>query len=154
MASVPRTLRSLISEARARGSWGTLRAIKMNKFGTLQFLIGEDPQGNRYFANTGDTFGRDRWVEYADVKNFDSSNVSPAWHAWLHKMTDVPGDKVADPFFAVATGKNPTGTRNAYVPRAHRNSGTGEGVRERKVEMWNPKGKEEVAGLKDVLDLK
>jgi hypothetical protein len=55
------SVRAMLAEAKWRGLWGTVRAVKMNKF----------------FENKGDSFGRDRWVEYSDSKNFDSSNISP-----------------------------------------------------------------------------
>lgn len=156
MAGVSKAARALLSEAKARGTWGTIRAIKMNKFGTLQYLVGEDAQGNRFFDNPGDTFGRDRWVEYKDVKNFDSCSISPGWHAWLHKMTDVTGDRAEDPIFVRPTTKNFTGTSKAYVPSAHRNSGHSSGPASQKFEAWDPSTGSEpkASGLKDVLDLK
>jgi NADH:ubiquinone oxidoreductase subunit len=72
-------VRALMAEAHWRGVWGTVRAIKMNKFGTKQFLVAEDEQGNKFFENKHESFGRDRWVEYSDAKNFDSSNISPRY---------------------------------------------------------------------------
>jgi NADH ubiquinone oxidoreductase subunit NDUFA12 len=71
------SVRAMLAEAKWRGLWGTVRAVKMNKFGTQQFFVAEDEQGNKFFENKGDSFGRDRWVEYSDSKNFDSSNISP-----------------------------------------------------------------------------
>ena len=32
--------------------------------------------------------GQHRWVEYADIHNYDSSTVTAAWHPWLHHMSD------------------------------------------------------------------
>lgn len=156
MASLPATMRALLSEARARGTWGTIRAIKMDKFGSLRYLVGEDEQGNRFFENPHETFGRDRWVEYSDVKNFDSANIAPRWHAWLHKMTDDVVDPAQDPSYVRPVTRNLTGTARAYVPTAHRNSGRSAGPAPSKFQSWDPSGgaKERKAGLKDVLDLK
>jgi NADH:ubiquinone oxidoreductase subunit len=156
MASFPATARALFAEARARGTWGTIRAMKMNKFGSLRYLVGEDEQCNRFYENRHETFGRDRWVEYSDVKNFDSSNISPRWHAWLHKMTDDVGDVKSDPSYVRPVTRNLTGTPAAYVPPAHRNSGRSKGAVPSKFQSWDPSSPPEVpaAGLKDVLDLK
>jgi NADH:ubiquinone oxidoreductase subunit len=157
MASLPATMRALMSEVRARGTWGTIRALKMNKFGSLHYLVGEDEQGNRFFENQHETFGRDRWVEYSDIKNFDSSNISPRWHAWLHKMTDDVVDPSANPTYVRAVTRNRTGTPNAYVPTAHRNSGRSSGPAPSKFQSWDPNATAksgEKPGLKDVLDLK
>jgi hypothetical protein len=136
--SVP-AIRALIAEARWRGTWGTIRALKLNKFGTQKYFgrspaavrvrphakryvfdwetrafvrpwpvplqphassnlvrceiycvglqtmndcdhsspVAEDDLGNKFFENKTETYGRDRWVEYSDEKNFDSSNISP-----------------------------------------------------------------------------
>lgn len=162
MGSLPATFRALMNEARARGTWGTIRAVKMNKFGSLRFLVGEDEQGNRFFENPGETYGRDRWVEYSDVKNFDASNISPRWHAWLHKMTDTVVDPAKDPTYVRPVTRNLTGTPAAYVPSAHRNSGAGSGPAPSKYESWEPStgsagapgGKKGEELGKDVLDLK
>lgn len=32
--------------------------------------------------------GQHRWVEYADIHNYDSSSVTADWHPWLHHMSD------------------------------------------------------------------
>ena len=35
--------------------------------------------------------GQHRWVEYADIHNYDAAMISPDWHGWMHHMTDSPG---------------------------------------------------------------
>lgn len=149
--------RALMNEVRWRGTWGTIRAIKMNKMGTMQYFVAEDEQGNKYFENPHETYGRDRWVEYSDFKNFDSSNVSPQWHAWLHKMVDDVDAVPPAPVYGRPVTRNLSGTPQAYVPTAHRNSGKSEGAQKPKYEAWEPQGESKgkpTAGMKDVLDLK
>lgn len=52
-------------------------------------MVGTDSVGNKYWEKTIDTqFGRHRWVEYADYKNYNASAVPPEWHGWLHYITD------------------------------------------------------------------
>jgi len=58
------------------------------KFGTL---IGADKWGNKYYENLDYPFGQHRWVEYADIHNYDAAMISPDWHGWMHHMTDSPG---------------------------------------------------------------
>ena len=90
--------------------------MKMNKLSNKPKLVGRDEFGNNYFEDTTESFGRNRWVEYArpnkfasggpaglgpDTKGahdgttdhgFDASQVGPQWHGWLHYMSDeTPG---------------------------------------------------------------
>lgn len=74
------TLRTLAAEARWRGLWGTVRAIKMHRLGSKSYLVGEDEAGNRFFNNPALPAGRDRWVEYAEAKNFDAVKIAPEWY--------------------------------------------------------------------------
>ena len=46
-------------------------------------FVGTDEYGNNYFKSSN---GTKRWVNYKDV--CDASNISPAWHSWIHKTTD------------------------------------------------------------------
>ena len=32
--------------------------------------------------------GQHRWVEYADIHNYDAAMISPDWHGWIHYMHD------------------------------------------------------------------
>jgi hypothetical protein len=52
--------------------------------------MGADAAGNRYYENRVDyTYGQHRWVEPADIHNFDSAQVPPEWHGWLTCMNDA-----------------------------------------------------------------
>ena len=46
-------------------------------------FVGTDEYGNNYFKSSD---GTKRWVNYKGV--CDASNISPAWHSWIHKTTD------------------------------------------------------------------
>ncbi|CDF39984.1 NADH:ubiquinone oxidoreductase [Chondrus crispus] len=154
-------IRSLVAEARWRGLWGTVRAIKMNKMGTMSCYVGEDTFQNRYFEDRTETYGRDRWVEYVDERNPDSLKVEPEWHAWLHHNTDdAPSQHpLPRPVYEKPSSGNPTGTRDAYVPPHHRLSKKFDGNASEKYETWAPQGRKKAEGGKPdsedkVLDLK
>jgi NADH:ubiquinone oxidoreductase subunit len=52
--------------------------------------MGCDAHGNRYYENRTDyPFGQHRWVEPADIHNFDSSHIPPEWHGWMTSMNDA-----------------------------------------------------------------
>lgn len=34
--------------------------------------------------------GQHRWVEYADIHNFDASQIPPEWHGWMTHTFDEP----------------------------------------------------------------
>ena len=46
-------------------------------------FVGTDEYGNNYFKSSN---GTKRWVNYNGV--CDASNISPAWHSWIHKTTN------------------------------------------------------------------
>lgn len=54
-------------------------------------MVGEDSNGNKYYENTGYQSGRHRWVEYADLDNYNTTSVPREWHGWLHHVDDEPG---------------------------------------------------------------
>ena len=57
------------------------------KFGTY---MGCDAMGNRYYENRVDyPFGQHRWVEPANIHNFDSTHIPPEWHGWMCHMHDA-----------------------------------------------------------------
>mmetsp|Transcript_39688 Transcript_39688/g.95870 ORF Transcript_39688/g.95870 Transcript_39688/m.95870 type:complete len:245 (-) Transcript_39688:4372-5106(-) len=57
------------------------------KVGTF---MGSDAMGNRYYENRVDyPFGQHRWIEPADVHNFDSTMVPPEWHGWMLSVNDA-----------------------------------------------------------------
>jgi len=56
------------------------------KMGTY---MGCDAMGNRYYENTVDyPIGQHRWIEPADIHNFDSTHIPPEWHGWMSSMND------------------------------------------------------------------
>lgn len=57
------------------------------KFGTY---MGCDAMGNRYYENRIDyPWGQHRWVEPADINNFDATQIPPEWHGWMHHVNDA-----------------------------------------------------------------
>eukprot|EP00341_Mesodinium_pulex_P010219 CAMPEP_0116903566 /NCGR_PEP_ID=MMETSP0467-20121206/10823_1 /TAXON_ID=283647 /ORGANISM="Mesodinium pulex, Strain SPMC105" /LENGTH=185 /DNA_ID=CAMNT_0004577891 /DNA_START=31 /DNA_END=585 /DNA_ORIENTATION=+ len=55
------------------------------KFGVLK---GSDMMGNKYYEDLDLPYGQHRWVEYADIHNFDATMIPPEWHGWMHHMYD------------------------------------------------------------------
>jgi NADH ubiquinone oxidoreductase subunit NDUFA12 len=52
--------------------------------------MGADAMGNRYYENRVDyPLGQHRWVEPADIHNFDSTHVPPEWHCWMTHVNDA-----------------------------------------------------------------
>jgi len=52
--------------------------------------MGCDAAGNRYYENRVDyPFGQHRWVEPADIHNYDASQIPPEWHGWMTSMNDA-----------------------------------------------------------------
>lgn len=162
IARVVSAVRALAGEARWRGLWGTVVALKLNKFGSMKNFVHEDEFGNRYFENRHTTYGRDRWIEYSERKNPDSSRVPPEWHAWLHHIVDErPSEKplLKKSWEKEVTG-NLTGTQNAYAPVHNPLSRNFVGLAKEKTMAWDPKsdtgvvkGKPGLAEM-DIYDLK
>ena len=80
--------------------------------------VGEDTFGNRYYRERGaGTRGRRRrWVIYAGMA--EASKVPPEWHAWLHRIVDMPPTVTAikrRPWHKPHL-PNLTGTAHAYRP--------------------------------------
>lgn len=62
------------------------------KFGTL---MGVDRNGNKYYENPEYPYGQHRWVEYADIHNYEPTSIPPEWHGWMHHTTDeLPQEQV------------------------------------------------------------
>lgn len=161
MSKLMTTYRSLSKEARWRGFWGTIQALKFNHFGTMQHFIYQDEFANRYFYDPHNTYGRDRWVEYANPKNPDSSFIPPEWHAWVHHIVDetplegVVGKKG----WEVKAEGNKTGTGEAYFPKNNPLSRRFAGLANEKVDAWNPKavgggGRDKGLAEMEIYDLK
>ena len=64
--------------------------IKMYSFGDVKFgdLVGTDRNGNKYYQNLDYPFGQSRWVEYADIHNYEPTSIPPEWHGWIHYQWD------------------------------------------------------------------
>ena len=99
-----------------------MRALKLNKFGSMHCFVDSDKFGNKYFEDTTETYGRHRWVEYAEDFAYDSSKVPPDWHKWLHhnSLAHPKDSPLEEPKYQAEFGRNPTGTDNAYLPDNHR----------------------------------
>ena len=51
--------------------------------------VGEDAQGNKYYEiKKGVTYGRHRWVDFANIHDYSPASIPPEWHGWLHNVTD------------------------------------------------------------------
>ena len=60
------------------------------KIGTF---MGADKFGNRYYENRVDyPLGQHRWVEPADIHNYDPTQIPPEWHGWMTHMNDQTPD--------------------------------------------------------------
>lgn len=78
-----------------RGVKGTV--IQLYMMGDLKFgiLKGCDTFGNKYYEDTTLPYGQHRWVEYADIHNFDPTMIQPEWHGWMHHTADeIPGEVI------------------------------------------------------------
>jgi NADH dehydrogenase (ubiquinone) 1 alpha subcomplex subunit 12 len=126
-------LRSVVASVRKNGLRGTLREAKENgllsalldgnlmetKLHTIgATLVGTDSVGNKYWEKTIDTqFGRHRWVEYADYKNYNASAVPPEWHGWLHYITDHTPEQLEGlkPKYALPHKENMSGRGDGMI---------------------------------------
>ncbi|MGB8600847.1 MAG: NADH:ubiquinone oxidoreductase subunit NDUFA12 [Rhizomicrobium sp.] len=100
--------------------------------------VGRDAFGNRYYCSKD---GAHRWVIYDGT--VDASRVPPAWHAWLHRLSDtVPVDGAAQ----AETGRkvwekdhvpNLSGTEGAYYPPGSLRAGARVATH-RSYEPWSP----------------
>jgi len=111
------TIKHFLDNVREVGWIGALKrfyALSEIKSGTL---VGMDKAGNRYYESKDEVFGRDRWVIF-NTTNYDASFVPPEWHAWLHRMSDIPGTemKKLEPVYKENHHPNSTGTPDSYSP--------------------------------------
>ncbi|XP_033112534.1 NADH dehydrogenase [ubiquinone] 1 alpha subcomplex subunit 12-like, partial [Anneissia japonica] len=83
-------------------------------------LVGEDQFGNKYYESDRYFIGRHRWVSYTRNRfwDYDSSQIPPEWHRWIHCMTDDPPSKVPlqPPRFRMEHTENLSGSSRSYVP--------------------------------------
>ncbi|KAI3631638.1 hypothetical protein MIR68_010111 [Amoeboaphelidium protococcarum] len=81
-----KALRENRSLTKTLKNWFEINDIKAGRF------VGQDALGNKYYENRDEVvYQRDRWVQY-NQQNFprEPSQIPPEWHAWMHRMTDVP----------------------------------------------------------------
>jgi NADH:ubiquinone oxidoreductase subunit len=103
-------------------------------------LVGTDDEGNRYSRERREPVGRPRrrWVMYKGAA--EASRIPPEWHAWLHRIVDMPPveRKRAPKPWQKPHMPNLTGTPAAYRPPGseyqggQRARGTGD------YEPWRP----------------
>lgn len=115
---------------------------------TFGKFVGEDVFGNRYYRSrkfSGFHVGRPnterRWVQYNGLP--EPSKVPPAWHGWLHHITDEPPTEEEERRkihkWEREHSQNLTGTELAYRPPGHisqggkRDKSTGDYI------PWTPK---------------
>ncbi|GAA6058415.1 hypothetical protein JCM3770_000457 [Rhodotorula araucariae] len=128
------SIRRVINNIRQVGpkqAWRDLQYIGDFKAGKL---MGTDEHGNRYFENKDETLWRHRWVDFA-AHDFNGSQVTPEWHAWLTHVRHLPPTQ--DPVMLAAKQRwqiphteNLTGGRGAYKPYS---------TTKPKYEAWEPK---------------
>ncbi|KAM7272270.1 hypothetical protein ACFE04_026933 [Oxalis oulophora] len=96
---------------------GNLLQTKIHNIGAT--LVGVDKFGNKYYEKLGDTqSGRHRWVEYANFKRYDASQVPAEWHGWLHHVTDHTGDELLllrPKRYGVEHQENLTGKGDSFI---------------------------------------
>lgn len=97
-------------------------------------FIGHDETGNQYFERPGKPYNR-RWVVYA--KENDPTLVPPAWHAWLHHITDAPLSAPTKPWQRPHQ-PNLTGTAQAYRPSGHDYMGGKRAAASADYQSWTP----------------
>ena len=79
--------------------------------------MGEDSNGNKYYENTGYQSGRHRWVEYADLDNYNATSVPREWHGWLHHVDDEPEEGSGPPLDGGLGRESPSPRINVTHPR-------------------------------------
>jgi NADH:ubiquinone oxidoreductase subunit len=76
--------------------------------------MGSDAMGNRYYENRVDyPFGQHRWIEPADIHNFDATHVPPEWHGWMTHMNDATPSQEGEFFETLMKNIEPNAPSNA-----------------------------------------
>mmetsp|Transcript_3134 Transcript_3134/g.10973 ORF Transcript_3134/g.10973 Transcript_3134/m.10973 type:complete len:170 (+) Transcript_3134:74-583(+) len=111
-------------------------------------LVGEDQFGNKYYENRDYQWSRDRWVVYCEgtdqEADYNASGVPPAWHAWLHHVSDSAphnSERLVPAYERDERSEegliNKTGTKDAYQPKGSQLNKYG--VRSwQRYEAWKP----------------
>mmetsp|Transcript_9483 Transcript_9483/g.14390 ORF Transcript_9483/g.14390 Transcript_9483/m.14390 type:complete len:170 (-) Transcript_9483:69-578(-) len=119
----PQKIYELFLAIRQKGLVGSFQSLYY--YNTIRYgqLVGTDDQGNKYYENDEYYTGRNRWVEYADMKNYDGSMVDASWFPWLHNQVyhppTHPDVQKMKPFWLAPHKRNLTGTAQAYFPPGH-----------------------------------
>ncbi|OQS02411.1 NADH ubiquinone oxidoreductase subunit [Thraustotheca clavata] len=88
-------------EANKRYGWKEC-LWKLYNPGDIKFgkEVGTDQFGNKYYEDTTDLHGQQRWTEYK-VKThdeFSADQIPPEWHLWMHSFSDAkPGEAGQNP---------------------------------------------------------
>ncbi len=88
--SVPNVFLDILRSGKTRGWKHTV--MQLYTFGDIRFgeLKGTDRFGNKYYEDLSAPWGQHRYVEYADIDNFDATMIQPEWHGWMHHTFDEP----------------------------------------------------------------
>lgn len=99
-------------------------------------LVGEDTQGNKYYADRKDA--KRRWVVYNGLA--EASRIPPEWHGWLHKTVDeAPADAGYTPRqWEKPHQPNLTGSQQAYRPAGSLVTGAPRAKTVGDYEAWKP----------------
>ncbi len=119
----------------------------MATIGTLLYTlfkgrsVGGDSYGNTYYEARSErtaTGHKKRWVIYKGKT--EASKVPPEWHGWLHYTADIlPTQKPRLSYSWLKEHKpNLTGTKQAYLPPGHINSGCERAASVADYEAWRP----------------
>ena len=103
-------------------------------------LVGTDTFSNHYYRSKGAPMaGRERrWVLCKG--RAEASSVPPEWHAWLPHTTDAPLSEAAIQArsWQKEHAPNPSGTRDAYLPRGHAYKGGHRAAATGDYQAWSP----------------
>eukprot|EP00600_Ochromonadales_sp_CCMP1393_P005630 CAMPEP_0174968772 /NCGR_PEP_ID=MMETSP0004_2-20121128/8334_1 /TAXON_ID=420556 /ORGANISM="Ochromonas sp., Strain CCMP1393" /LENGTH=164 /DNA_ID=CAMNT_0016218071 /DNA_START=235 /DNA_END=732 /DNA_ORIENTATION=- len=82
------------------------------KFGELK---GTDKFGNKYYENMDLPYGQHRWVEYANIHNYDPTMIQPEWHGWMHHVFDETPNDPENNFESISTHDSVSAIYNSHV---------------------------------------
>ena len=91
-------------------------------------LVGEDSNGNKYYENTGYQSGRHRWVEYADLDNYNATSVprcvarvaAPRGRrAWTRRAPAAPNEVAFLPAVSARSKDANEITAQQHFPKGH-----------------------------------
>jgi len=85
---VPNVYADIFRSAKTRGWSHTL--MQLYTFGDIRWgnLKGTDKFGNKFYEDPNAPWGQHRYVEYADIHNYDPTMIQPDWHGWMHHVFD------------------------------------------------------------------